>query len=224
MGTKILTKNQLVRLPVYLELIKKFRKQGILYVNCQSIADELKLNQEQVKKDIAAVASTNGIPNKGRDIEILIKDIEQVLGYDDIHNAILVGVGSLGTALLKYNGFKDYGLKIVAAFDKNPNLVGQKINDIKVYDFSEIRKVFKGLNAKIGIITVPGSNAQEVCDKLVECGVVGIWNFAPVNINVSNKDIIVSHTNIASNLAVLSHQIYLKRKKMQNKLERERLG
>ena len=113
MTNKILTKNQLRRMPDYLSILKKEKTNGIKFVSCQEVADALNLNQEQVRKDIACIATNSGIPNRGRDINQLIRDIEKVLGYDDIHNAILVGVGNLGIALLKYQGFSEYGLKLL---------------------------------------------------------------------------------------------------------------
>ncbi|MFA6666839.1 MAG: redox-sensing transcriptional repressor Rex [Bacilli bacterium] len=219
MSLKILTKNQLHRMPDYLNLIKLLKGKGYKYINCQTIADDLNLNREQVKKDIAQVATTSGIPNKGRDINQLIMDIEKVLGYDDIHNAIIIGVGNLGKALLKYQGFQEYGLKIVGAFDKDPNVVGQRINNIRVYDVSTLKDVFKDYNAKIGIICVPKEEAQKIADVLVDSGVLAIWNFSPVSINVTNDSVIVSNTNMAASLAVLSHQLYLNKKKTEEKLE-----
>jgi len=219
MANKILNKNQLHRIPEYLNLVKTLKGKGARYVSCQEIADALNLNQELVKKDIAVISTTSGIPNKGRDINQLIRDIEMVLGYDDIHNAVLIGVGSLGSALLKYSGFEEYGLKIVAAFDQNPNVIGQKINEIKISDIGDLKHTFKNYNAKIGIVCVPKSQAQPIAEALEECGVMAIWNFASVKIHLENKDIIISNTNMATSLAVLSHQLFIKKEKTKKKIE-----
>ena len=222
MGNKILNKNQLNRMPLYLEMLKKYKKDGLFFVNCQTLADDLGLNQEQVKKDIAAVSTTSGIPNKGRDIYLLIRDLEQVLGYDDIHNAVLIGVGSLGKALLKYDGFKEFSLKIVGAFDNDEAKTNQIINNVRVNNINDFSKVFKNLNAKIGIICVDKEHAQSVCDLLVNNGVQAIWNFVPIKLNC-DENVIVSNTNMAANLAVLSHQLFLKKKEMKAKLEENRI-
>ena len=216
MAKNNLTRNQLRRLPSYLHLLKNLSGSGMKYISCQTIASCLDLNKEQVRKDIALISSIDGIPNKGRDINLLIKDIETILGYDDTHNAFIVGVGSLGTAFMHYKGFENFGLKIICAFEKNPTMVDTKIDDKPVYDIEKLNgETLNELNAKIGIISVPATAAQEVTDKMVEAGVEAIWNFAPIKL-VLPKDIIVSNMDLAASLAVLSHQLYLKKHKKES--------
>ncbi len=213
MEKKHLTKNQLRRLPSYLHLLKNLSGSGMKDISCQTIASCLDLNKEQVRKDIALISSIDGIPNKGRDINILIKDIETILGYDDTHNAFIVGAGSLGKAFLHYNGFENYGLKIVCAFESNPSLIGTTCNDKPIYDVNDLSlETIEELNAKIGIIAAPAEFAQEIADKMVAAGVEAIWNFAPTKL-ILPKDIIVSNMDLATSLAVLSHQLYLKKHK-----------
>ena len=213
MEKKRLTKNQLRRLPSYLHLLKNLSGSGMKDISCHTIASCLDLNKEQVRKDIALISSIDGIPNKGRDINILIKDIETILGYDDTHNAFIVGAGSLGKAFLHYNGFENYGLKIVCAFESNPSLIGTTCNDKPIYDVNDLSlETIEELNAKIGIIAVPAEFAQEIADKMVAAGVEAIWNFAPTKL-ILPKDIIVSNMDLATSLAVLSHQLYLKKHK-----------
>ena len=120
--------------------------------------------------------------------------------------AVLVGVGSLGTALLGYKGFKDYGLEIIKAFDKNESIIGNKIKGIEISELSNIKETIKENNVRIGIITVPAQYAQEVADTLVESGVKAIWNFAPTRITVP-EGILIQNENMASSLAVLSRHL-----------------
>lgn len=209
----ILTKNQLHRLPDYLWVLKNLESSRVKVVSCQTIADCLNLNKEQVRKDIALISSQSGVPNKGRDIHTLIKDIETLLGYNSISNAIIVGVGSLGTAFMHYKGFEDFGLRIVAGFDKNSPLCGKSINNKPVYDIDDLTSdLLNSLDAQIGIITVPGYAAQTVTDLMVKAKIEAIWNFAPTKINVP-EGIIVSNINLATSLAVLSYELYLKKEK-----------
>jgi AT-rich DNA-binding protein len=210
---KILTKNQMNRMPSYLASIKKFKGQGLLYIKTSLVATDLNLNEEQVKKDLAAIASNSGVPNKGREINSLIRDLETILGYDDIHNAILIGVGNLGRSLLQYEGFKNYGLKIVGAFDNDPNKIGEKINNIRVFDIKLLSSSFNDYNAKIAIIAINDNGVEAIANSLEKLGILAIWNFTNCNITLSNKDIIVSNMNMAANLAVISHQLYLEREK-----------
>jgi redox-sensing transcriptional repressor len=221
MKSRVLNKKQLKRMPDYLSTIKDMKGRGIKYVSSQEIADFLNLNNEQVKKDIAIVSTKSGIPNKGREINQLIMDIENVLGYDDIHNAIIIGIGNLGKALLKYEGFKEYGLKIVGAFDKDEETIGLLINGIRVRDINTLSKVFNDYNAKIGIITTPKGCAQEIADVLINSGAEAILNFSPIRIVSNRKNVIISNINTATNLSVLSHQLLLMKKKNEEKSKKE---
>ena len=210
MGT-LLTKNQLRRLPNYLHLLKNLKTSGMKYISCQTIADCLDLNKEQVRKDIALISSTDGVPNKGREVSTLINDIETILGYKTNTNAVLIGAGSLGTALCYYKGFENYGLNIVAAFDKYPSNIGKKVGNVPLFNINELdAKFLAELNAEIGIICVPDKFAQEVADQLIKTNIQAIWNLAPTKINAP-KEIIVLDSDLASALAVLSHELYLKK-------------
>ncbi len=205
---KALSKNQIRRLPDYLTYLTKIDEEGNKYVSALQIANALNLNSEKVKKDIQQISSTVGVPNKGREIKLLIEDIQNILGYNENHRAILVGCGQLGRALLNYSGFENLSLKIVGAFDHNPKLIGRVINDIIVYNIDDLVEVRRKLNASIGIICVPKKEAQGVAIRLVASGVEAIWNFAPTKIDV-NDDVIVSNMDMAQSLASLAHRLYI---------------
>lgn len=210
--SKLLNKNQTARLPEYLSFLNKLKDEGQKYVSTQEIANALSYNNEKVKKDFQDISSTKGIPNKGREIDRLIKDIKKILGFNENHKAILIGCGHLGQALLNYNGFKEFNLEIVGGFDVNKDLIGKKINNIEIYDFDDLQEKRRMLNATIGILCVPGSEAKGVALRLVSSGIQAIWNFSPVNIDV-NDDIIVSNMNMAQSLANLAHRLYIKKNK-----------
>ena len=210
-----LSKNQLERLPSYLHLLVSLRNNGIKVISAQTIATCLDLNQEQVRKDIASVSSVDGVPNKGRDINVLIHDIEDVLGYGESYNAFLVGAGSLGKALLHYNGFNYYGMNIVCAFDKNKDLVGSEINGKPVLDIDELNyETLQKYKANIAILCVPQYAIKDIEEKLVQAKVEAIWNFVPTKLNVPS-DIIVSNIDLATSLSVLSHKLAKKKKEGQ---------
>ena len=119
---------------------------------------------------------------------------------------MLVGVGQLGSALLSYRGFEEYGLNIVAGFDINPKVVSLDINGKHIFHLDDIEKVCSKLGVKIGIITVPMQNAQMVCNRLVQSGILAIWNFAPAHLKVP-KNILVHNENMAVSLAFLSKHL-----------------
>lgn len=203
-----LSNNLINRLPQYLTYLKELDKDS--YVSALEVANSLNLNFELVKKDFQKISSKKGVPNKGRRVDDLINGIEKLLGFDENHRAILVGVGHLGNALLNYQGFKQYNLEIVGAFDYNKELIGKTINGINIYDFDDISSIRRKLNATIGIICVPASEAEGVAIRLVASGIEAIWNFAPVRLDV-NDDVIVSNMDMAQSLANLAHRLYIKK-------------
>jgi redox-sensing transcriptional repressor len=148
------------------------------------------------------MVSDGGRPKIGYLRESLIEDIEQFLGYDNTTDAVLIGAGKLGLALMGYGGFETYGLNILAAFDAAP--VKDKTDEGKpILPMSELETFCKGHMIRMGIITVPGVGAQAVCDQLIACGIKAVWNFAPVHLDVPDH-ILVQNENMATSLAVLS--------------------
>lgn len=205
MDYKSVSVQTISRLPRYLNYLKGLPKGSISNISATMIAEALGLNDVQVRKDLSLV-SDGGRPKIGYAIEELITDIEHFLGYDDTHSAVLVGVGNLGTALLSYGGFAEYGLDIVAAFDVNESLVGCKVNGKQIFPLTKLIDLCKRMQIKIGIITVPNYEAQKVCDMLVESGVQAIWNFAPVHLNAPSE-VLIQSENMACSLALLSKHL-----------------
>lgn len=212
MGSKYISKNTLKRIPFYLEYLKKLKNNGETLISSTAIARGLELNDVQVRKDLALVSATGGKPKIGYEIDKLIDEIESFLGYRNRNISILIGVGSLGKALLGYKGFKDYGLSIVGAFDISNDKIGEKLHGVSIMEISRIKDFCIENNVHIGIITVPQTVAQEVCDILVDAGVKAIWNFAPVKLKVPSS-ILVQNENMASSLAILSAHLNKKLEK-----------
>lgn len=195
----------LQRLPMYLQLLKEKRQKEQIYTASSALAAELGLTEIQVRKDLATV-SKSGKPKVGYVIVDLIRDIEKALGYDNVHDAVLVGAGKLGRALMDYQGFREYGLNIVAGFDLKATGLETEAGK-PIYPMDKLEDLCKRLQIHMGIITVPADAAQEVCDQLVKAGIIAIWNFAPAHIWTPD-DIYVKSENMASSLAVISN--YLK--------------
>ncbi|MBP3387478.1 MAG: redox-sensing transcriptional repressor Rex [Clostridia bacterium] len=203
MEKKAVSKQTLQRLPLYLNFLKQ--RDPLSNVSATIIAQALSLNDVQVRKDLASI-SQRGRPKIGYITKELIYDIEQFLGYDNTQNAVIVGAGNLGRALLSYDGFAAQGLDIVAAFDLDNNKLGEMINGKQVMDISKLDNLCRRMKIRLGIITVPAFAAQEVCDMLVEAGVLGIWNFSPVHLKVP-ENVLVQNENMAFSLAMLSKHL-----------------
>ena len=207
--TQNISKHTLQRLPMYLSYIKGLPEDAPKNISATTIAEALQLNDVQVRKDLASVSSS-GKPKVGYNVKDLIAELEAFLGYNDIDNAVIVGAGSLGKALLNYSGFKAYGLNIIAAFDlcEEPTEFQGKT----VFPIAQLESFCRKVNIHIGIITVPASSAQEICDLLVNSGIRAIWNFAPVYLVVPDG-ILVQNENMASSLALLSNHLREQMKK-----------
>lgn len=201
-------KTTLKRLPLYYNMLKNMEKSDMDYISSSLIAENLNLNPILVRKDLAYVSHIPGKPRIGFEISALIEDIEAFLGYKNITDAVLIGVGRLGRALLSYEFFKEYGLNIVSGFDVDEDLVGLKINGKPVFPMDKVEHIIKRLNVNLGIVTVPQEKAQDVCNILIDAGIKAIWNFAPTHIILKNN-VIIKNENLAASLAYLSHKLDL---------------
>ena len=197
------------RFPFYHHYLKQLESDGIKEISSAQIAKFLGFNTIQVRKDIEAT-KIEGKPKRGYNLKKLISAIEEFLGFYTKNEAVLVGAGHLGYALLGYRGFKEYGLDIIAVFDNNPDKIGKYIHHKKVLFIDKIESFIKKRNIQIGILTVPANVAQSLADRMVKCGIKAIWTFAPTKIKVP-KNVIVQHENLASSLAVLSQKMKIEK-------------
>ena len=210
MERKEISKSVLKRLPGYLAYLKSVQEGGSPYISATALANALGMGEVQVRKDLAMV-SDGGRPKIGYLRENLIEDIEQFLGYDNTTDAVLIGAGKLGQALLGYHGFDEYGLNILAAFDIAPS-VDQTEEGKPIYSMDKLESFCRAHKVRMGIITVPAAHAQTVCDQLIRCGIKAIWSFASAHLEVP-ANILVQYENMATSLAVLSMHLRAKDKK-----------
>ena len=201
MKGKEISQSVLKRLPTYLSYLKSL-PEDVEFTSATTLANALSMGEVQVRKDLAAV-SDGGRPIIGYNRLALIDDIEQFLGYDTTPEAVLIGAGKLGRALLGYSGFSAYGLNILAAFDVDETCEGMDASGKPVYHISKLESFQRTHKVLMGIITVPAEYAQQVCDKLIDCGIQAIWSFAPPHLEVPDN-ILVQKENMATSLAVLS--------------------
>lgn len=201
MESKKVSKSVLKRLPGYLAYLKNMPENSPPNISATALANALGMGEVQVRKDLAMV-SDGGRPKIGYLREALIDDIEQFLGYDNTTDAILIGAGKLGQALMGYSGFDEYGLNILAAFDAKPKMTRTEEGK-PVYPIEKLPQFCKSHKVLMGIITVPAEGAQSVADQLIAVGVKAIWNFAPVHLDVP-AGTLVQNENMATSLAVLS--------------------
>ena len=175
----VISKQAMHRMPFYLQCLKKLSAEGVTNVSAPVVAEMLKLNEVQVRKDFAAVSRTGGKAKVGFSVAELLDSMERTLGYRNMDDAVLVGAGSL---------------------------VGRKLGNAPVYHVDDLAAFCEENDINIGIITVPVEHAQEACDALVAGGVLGIWNFAPAYLRVPDN-ILLQNENMAASLALLSKHL-----------------
>ena len=197
---------QIERYPIYLNVLLSLRNSDINKVNSRQLADALGVSEEQVRKDLQVVSPNSSKPGCARDVNLLIKYLKDFLGYNTINKAVLVGVGHLGSALLSFKGFDDYGLDIIAGFDIDPSLTGGSVNDKPIYSIFNLDNKIKELGVDVAIVATPKEVTQEIVNKLINSGIKAIWNFVPIHLVVP-ENIIVENMDLARSLAVFFHKI-----------------
>ena len=193
------------RIPVYVSVLEKRLKEGKETVSTTDFAAALALKPVQVRKDLA-FAGAEGKPRIGYQTEELLKTLHRFVGWNNLSEAVLVGAGALGTAILGYKGFDRFGLKIKAAFDIDESKCGATVHDKPVYPIRNLKRYVRQNGIIMGILTVSESGAQPAADALVEAGIQGIWNFSPAQIDVPDS-IFVQQEDLAAGLAVLAVRI-----------------
>lgn len=210
--TKAIPEPTLRRLPIYYQYLKKIlSEKKSEYISCTQIGNDLNMLPIQVRKDLE-ITEASGKPKLGYGVKELLSNIEEFLGWNNTTEAYLVGVGHLGSALLGYQGFTEYGLNIIAAFDADEAKTGVEVHGKMVFPVSKLPEMIKRMGIKIGILTVPAYCAQDLTNVMVDAGIHAIWNFSPVKIMVP-EGIIVQHENLASSLVVLSKKLAMSMKK-----------
>lgn len=189
------------RLSVYLRYLYSARDNSDFYVSAPNIAKELNFDPTQIVKDLS-LTGIKGKPRAGYNTFELIQAIEDYLNFDKSNRAFLVGAGSLGSALISYPQLESFGIKIVAAFDIDPEKTGKLIKRVNVLPVSQMPELAKRLKVKIGILTTTAEAAQQATNLMVESGIRAIWNFAPINLKVPD-DVIVQNTSMYSNVAIM---------------------
>jgi len=201
----VISKATIDRLPLYFRTLRLAGEEGIDIISSEELGKRLGITPEQIRKDLASFGQF-GKKGVGYYVAELKRNVGEILGLDNNWNIAVIGIGHLGAALSNYQNFVSLGFKLVALFDKNPEVIGKTLNDVKVEDIDDLERIIKERNIHIGIIAVPRMFAQGVADKLVAAGVKGIWNFAPIKIKVPDSMHIVNE-DLSVGLSSLSYHI-----------------
>ncbi len=193
------------RLPKYHRYLADLLDKEVYRISSKELSEIIGFTASQIRQDLNNFGGF-GQQGYGYNVEELFGELSKILGLDKAYNTIILGAGNLGQALANYSGFRRSGFKVKAIFDINQKLIGTKIKDLEVMDVGLMEEFVKNEDITIAVICTPKEKAQDSADKLIEYGIKGIWNFAPVDIVVP-KDIKVEEVNLSESLYVLSYML-----------------
>ena len=191
------------RLPKYYRYLGMIADKGIIRVSSQELSYITGLTASQIRQDLNHFGGF-GQQGYGYNVEELKNEIEKIIGIDKSYKAIIIGVGNIGRAILNYRGFQNSGFNIVGLFDHAEDLVGKTITGLKVKDISDLESFMKEEEADIAVIAIPASEAQQVCEILVDGGIKGIWNFAPIDLKLPKK-VVLENVHLDESLYTLTY-------------------
>ena len=193
------------RLSLYLRQLESLHRAGRNTVSSKQLGESLGLTDAQVRKDLAYFGQF-GHPGIGYRVDDLIGQVRRILGTDKTWNVILVGAGNLGRALSAYRGFEAKGFRLIAVFDNDPGKVGRRLGPFTIQSLTELADTITRESVKLAILAVPAEQAQSLADQLIDAGVRGLLNFAPVSITVP-PHVALNAVDLAVQLEQLSFQV-----------------
>ncbi|MCF6184136.1 MAG: redox-sensing transcriptional repressor Rex [Bacteroidales bacterium] len=194
------------RLPLYHSFLLTIKNKERKYISAPDIANELQIDPTQIIKDFSYL-NVKGKTKVGYVTSVLIKILEEFLGYHISRKAFIVGIGNLGSALIKYHRFHNEGMEITAGFDINPEIINTKTNNLKLFHIDQFQEKINETPVDIGIIVVPADQAQKIADLMIKSGVKAIWNFSGTPLSAPDN-IIIENTSIDSGLAMIKWKLH----------------
>jgi redox-sensing transcriptional repressor len=202
----ILPEPTIRRLPWYLSYVRMLNNLHVEYVSSTQISKELNVQSSQIAKDLSFL-NIRGKTRIGYEVSSLVSELEDFLGFNRHHDAVVIGTGSLGTALMQDHGLENYGLHIVAGFDVREEVIGTRIGGLPVYDINQLADWQKEHIVSIAILTVPVESAQETATLAISSGMTALWNFTPYRIKAPG-DVIIANTSIYAHLAIIYNRMH----------------
>ncbi|SHI54605.1 redox-sensing transcriptional repressor [Dethiosulfatibacter aminovorans DSM 17477] len=206
MYSKKISNAVIKRLPRYHRYLGELLENQVTRISSKELGDRMGVTASQIRQDLNNFGGF-GQQGYGYKVEYLYNEISQLLGLGKKYNVIVVGAGNLGQALANYLDFEKSGFVIKALFDVNPRLVGLFVRGIEVMDMDNIKVFVKNNNIDIAMLTLPKANASQIAVELVSYGIKGIWNFAPVNLEISDDSVVVENVHLFESLITLAYII-----------------
>jgi len=201
----ILPEPTIRRLPWYLSYVRMLDNLHVEYVSSTQISKELNVQSSQIAKDLSFL-NIRGKTRIGYEVRSLLTELEDFLGFNQHHDAVVIGTGSLGTALMQDHGLENYGLNIVAGFDVRDEVIGKQIGGVPVYAIDELPRWQQEHGVSIAILTVPVERAQQTAEMAIASGMSALWNFTPYRIKAPDN-VVIANTSIYAHLAIIYNRM-----------------
>ena len=201
----ILPEPTIRRLPWYLSYVRMLDHLHVEYVSSTQISKELNVQSSQIAKDLSFL-NIRGKTRIGYEVRSLVTELEDFLGFNQHHDAVVIGTGSLGRALMQDHGLEHYGLNIVAGFDVREEVIGKQLEGVPVYDIDELPAWQREHNVPSAILTVPVDRAQATADLAIASGMTALWNFTPYRIKAP-ESVAIANTSIYAHLAIIYNRM-----------------
>ncbi len=194
------------RMPRYYRYLGELIDAGVERISSNDLSSRMNVTASQIRQDLNNFGGF-GQQGYGYNVKYLYEEIGKILGLNEKHNIIIVGAGNLGQALANYVKFEKFGFVIIALFDVDPKLKGQKVRGIEIHMLEELDGFVKENKVDIATLTMPKSKADTIANHLVELGVPAIWNFAHVDLELVDKNVVVENVHLSDSLMQLSYNI-----------------
>ena len=194
------------RLPRYYRKLSELQHTGVMRISSSALGKSMGLTASQIRQDLFCFGGF-GQQGYGYKVDSLKEEIGDILGIGLGHTIVVLGTGNLGRALIKNFKFSSNGFKLLAAFDVSEQVVGSEIAGVPVYHVDSLKTFLDDYPASVGLLAVPISAAQEMCDRLVDAGVKGIWNFTNGEISCAQDDVVIESVHFSDSLLALSYMI-----------------
>jgi redox-sensing transcriptional repressor len=193
------------RLPVYLRALQRLADKGILNTSSQELGEMIGISAAQIRKDISQFGEF-GKQGTGYSIPFLVDRLRSILKVDRVWDVAIIGMGDMGHALARYNGFTNRGFHVTMVFDNDPNKIGQKVGEFEIFSTAVMIEKLKQQKLKIAVLTAPASAAQEIADQLVKAGIKAILNYAPISLTVPD-DVRVQYIDPVTHLQRMTYYL-----------------
>lgn len=193
------------RLPRYYRYLGELLENGVTKISSRELSEKMKVTASQIRQDLNNFGGF-GQQGYGYNVEYLHKEIAKILGLDQVHSMIIVGVGNLGQALANYPSFSKRGFNLIGLFDINPRLIGMSMRGLEVMDIDKMEEFVKTNKVDIAILTIPKTRVKETAENLAKWGVKGLWNFSPVDLYLPD-DVHVENVHLSHSLMTLAYKI-----------------